>query len=71
MENEAERFAREYIEDLLNAGKAQEIMEAYSDHGQSCPYVWGILVDVANSKSDGISNDVKNFAANLLDDWLK
>ena len=63
--------ARDQIMNLIKTGKAIELLDAYSEHNQSCYYVWTILVDVANDNGTGISQDVKNFAANLLDDWMK
>lgn len=67
-----ERVAREHLEDLINAGRAQEIMEAYAVHSQSCFYVYGIVQHVAYAETDGgINPAVRSFARNLLDDWSK
>lgn len=71
METPEERFAREFLEDLINSGKAEEIMHAYSEHMQSCAYIWSILQYVVADESDMICNGVKNFASNLIDDWSK
>lgn len=67
-----ERAAREYLEDLINAGRAREIMETYSLHGQSCQYVYSIVEHTAfDSVDSNLDPAVKEFARNLLDDWAK
>lgn len=67
-----ERAAREYLEDLINAGRAREVMDAYSIHGQSCAYVFDIVNHMAyDSEDPGIDPTVREFARNLLDDWAK
>lgn len=71
MEIEHMPTPEDYVESLVAQGKAEELMNAYSEHMQSCHYVWSLLVSVANDKSDGIHPNVKTFAANLLDDWMK
>jgi hypothetical protein len=66
-----ERAAREFLEDLIAGGRAVEIMHAYSEHGQSCSYVYGILQHVAHEVDSGVDPEIVNFARNLLDDWSK
>lgn len=65
-----ERFARKYIGDLIKAGCAQDLIETYQEHKQSCHYVHGIIYLVAHDRLGG-SKDVQDFARNLLDDWSK
>lgn len=64
-----ELVARMYVEALVEAGKAQELMEAYSDHNQSCHYVHGIVRHVAYEGLEG--QTAQEFARNLLEDWSK
>lgn len=63
--------ARDQIMNLIRDGKAIELMSAYSEHMQSCAYIWTILRHVESDESDMICNGVKNFARNLMDDWSK
>lgn len=72
-EEDPERYAaaRDQIMNLIRDGRAIELMSAYSEHMQSCSYVWSILQHVTSSDSDTICNGVKNFASNLMDDWTK
>lgn len=63
--------ARDQIMNLIRAGKAIELLDAYSEHNQSCSYVWGIVHHVAYEVDSGIDPEVVNFARNLLDDWTK
>jgi hypothetical protein len=65
-----EALAREMIQGLIRDGYAQDLMATWSYCSQSCNYVYGILVDIANADS-GISDEIVNFARNLLDDWSK
>lgn len=63
--------AEAQINQLMSQGKAREILEAYSEHSQSCSYVWGIVQHVAHEVDSGIDPEVVNFARNLMDDWSK
>lgn len=65
---EVETIAREYVASLVEAGKAEALMDAYSEHYQSCHYVYGIVQHVAE---EGVSLSAQDFAKNLLDDWSK
>jgi hypothetical protein len=67
----AEWAAAQQLQELIQQGKAQELMEAYSDHMQGCYYVYGILQHLAYEVDSGIDPEVVNFARNLLDDWSK
>lgn len=76
VEEDPERYAaaRDQIMNLIKAGKAGkaiELLDAYSEHKQSCSYVWGIVQHVANEVDSGIDPEVVNFARNLLEDWSK
>lgn len=72
-EEDPERYAaaRDQIMNLIKTGKAIDLLDAYSEHNQSCAYIWSILQHVTSSDSDTICNGVKNFARNLMDDWTK
>lgn len=63
--------AEAQINQLMSQGKAREILEAYSEHNQSCKYVWGIVQHVAHEVDSGVDPEVVNFARNLLEDWTK
>jgi hypothetical protein len=63
--------AEAQINQLMSQGKAREILEAYSEHRQSCAYVYGIVHHIACEVDSGIDPEVVNFARNLLDDWSK
>lgn len=66
------RAAREELEDLIEAGKAIEILDRYYTCKQSCEYVYGIVEHVAHSDDvETICNGTRNFARNLLEDWSK
>lgn len=56
---------------LIRRGKAEEILTAYSDHMQSCNYVYGIVQHVADMEDDRPMATAQQFARNLLDDWSK
>jgi hypothetical protein len=68
---EEEVTARRYVEAIVADGGAKKLMEAYCIHNQSCQYVYGILQHVAYEADSGISDEIVNFARNLLDDWSK
>ena len=63
-----ETIAREYVQAIVDAGKAEELMEAYSIHMQSCYYADSLVVWAAREHS---SEDVRNFATNLMEEWGK
>lgn len=56
---------------LMAEGKARDILWTYAFCKQSCDYVYGILRHVAYEVDSGISDEIVNFARNLLDDWSK
>ena len=66
-----ELMAREYIQAMIDQGHAIALMDAFSEHSQSCHYVYGILQHLAYEVDSGISDEIVNFARNLLDDWSK
>lgn len=60
------------LQQLIQEGKAEDVLMTYSFCKQSCDYVYGILQHVAFDDSDGgIDPLVREFARNLLDDWSK
>lgn len=59
----------EYVEALVAQGKAEDLMYAYSDHNQTCHYIYGIVQMCAEDPE--ISESVRYFCRNLLDDWSK
>lgn len=63
--------ARDQIMNLIRDGKAIELLNAYSEHMQSCAYVWGILQHIVHEADSGIDPEIVNFARNLMDDWSK
>lgn len=63
--------ARDQIMNLIREGRAIDLLTAYSEHNQSCSYVWGIVQHVAHEVDSGIDPEVVNFARNLIDDWSK
>ena len=64
--------AREELMQLIQDGKAIEVLDRYYTCIQSCEYVYGIVEHVAHADGmETISDDVRNFARNLLDDWAK
>lgn len=68
--DENERRAREELRSLVEAGKAQEILETWAFCKQSCDYVYGIVQQVATDPYlEGTGQ--QSFARNLLDDWSK
>ncbi len=71
--DEDERRAREQLKTLVAEGKAQEILGTWSFCKQSCDYVYGILRSIVHDgeADSGISDEIVNFARNLLDDWAK
>ena len=69
--DDAEDWARAYIQDMIDQGHAVAMANAFSDHSQSCAYLESILIGVANAEFGTVSGDVRNFARNLLDDWSK
>lgn len=60
--------AGDYTLSLLRAGKAEELMDAYSTHGQSCAYVGGIIDHVA---AEGASMTAQEFARSLIEERSK
>lgn len=66
----AKEQAKQILEGLIEEGYAEDILNTWAYCSQSCNYVYGILQDVANADS-GISDEIVNFARNLLDDWSK
>jgi hypothetical protein len=68
---DGELLAREFVMVLLKSGKAKDLMEAYSDHNQSCAYVYSVVHQVAWDRSGGMHREVITFCQNLLDDWSK
>lgn len=71
MEDEQQRRYRDAVISLVNAGEAKNLLDCYSEHNQSCAYVYGILQHFAYEVDTGISDEIVNFARNLLDDWSK
>lgn len=77
MANDAEEYpelyasARDQIMGLIRAGLAIELLDAYSEHKQSCSYVQSIVHHIAYEVDSGVDPEVVNFARNLLDDWSK
>lgn len=69
--DEEEQRARQELQRLVAEGKAQPVLNVYHFCRQSCDYVYGIVWDVAHDESLHMSEDVKAFARNLLDDWSK
>ncbi len=67
--DETEMLAREYVRSLVAAGKAEDLMDAYSEHNQTCHYIYGIVLMCADGEE--MSPLVRNFCKNLLDDWSK
>lgn len=65
---EAETLARAYVNYLVRTGKAGDLMDAYSDHNQSCHYVYSIVQAVAE---EGTTISAQDFARNLMEDWSK
>lgn len=72
-EEDPERYAaaRDEIMRLIQDGSAIALLNTWAEHNTSCHYVWSILFDVANDSGTGVEQSVKNFAANLMDDWTK
>lgn len=72
-EEDPERYAaaRDHLMNLIRDGKAVDVLETYYFCKQSCDYVYGILRHVAYEVDSGISDEIVNFAQNLLDDWSK
>jgi hypothetical protein len=56
---------------LVEEGKAEDLLWTYSEHKQSCSYVWGIVKQVAEEPDDKPMVTAQQFARNLLDDWGK
>lgn len=67
----AEEIAKQLLLGAIERGMADEIYNTWAFCKQSCDYVYGIVRDVAYNESLHLSEDVKNFARNLLDDWSK
>jgi hypothetical protein len=62
---EAEVWARDYVMALLAQGKAEDLMDAYSTHNQSCTYLFGIIDHVA---AEGSSMTAQEFARSLQEE---
>jgi hypothetical protein len=69
----SDRIARDILTSAMEQGKAQEIVETWSFCKQSCDYVYSIVQRIAyeGEADSGISDEIVNFARNLLDDWSK
>lgn len=63
--------AAQQLQQLIQEGKAEDVLMTYAFCKQSCDYVYGILRDVAYDENPGLNPAVKAFALNLLDDWAK
>lgn len=68
---EAETTARRELQRLMDAGKAEAVLMTYYFCNTSCDYVYGTLQHIAYEADSGISDEIVNFARNLLDDWCK
>ena len=70
-ETTAEEIAKQLLLRAIERGKAEEIYTTWMFCKQSCDYVYGTLQHVVYETDSGISDEIVNFARNLLDDWTK
>jgi hypothetical protein len=63
-----DKWARAYVAGLVEQGRAEELMEAWSLYGQTWPYLAGIIDHVAE---EGSSMTAQEFARSLQEESHK
>lgn len=69
--NEHEQRAREELDQLIQQNGAIEVLDRYYTCKMNCEMVYHTVYTIAHEEPSGVSDDVRHFARNLLDDWSK
>lgn len=63
-----DNWERDHVLELVATGRSRELLEAWSDHNQSCAYLTGIIDHVA---AEGSSMTAQEFARSLQEEGSK